>query len=199
MDIHVRTLRDNQQFSDPGQIAEKLGVSPSTWPLFGLVWDSSRVLANLMATFDIEDKRILEAGCGIGLASLILNERSADITASDHNPEAKAFLDWNTDLNCGRQIPFARADWDGNGQELGEFDLIIGSDILYQRDHPKLLAGFINRHAKLTCQVIIIDPRRGNTSKFSKLMIENGFEESSTLIDPEMVHGYKGKTHSFSR
>ena len=41
-DIHVRTLRDRQQFSDSGSDeAEKLGVSPASWPLFGVVWDSS--------------------------------------------------------------------------------------------------------------------------------------------------------------
>ena len=43
-DIHLRTLRDKQQFEDIDGIAEKLGISPSTWPLFGIVWDSSKVL-----------------------------------------------------------------------------------------------------------------------------------------------------------
>ena len=39
-DIHVRSLRDNQQFSDDDDIALKLGISSATWPLFGVVWAS---------------------------------------------------------------------------------------------------------------------------------------------------------------
>lgn len=42
MDIHVRTLRDKQQFSDINQLAENLGISSASWPIFGVVWDSSR-------------------------------------------------------------------------------------------------------------------------------------------------------------
>ena len=30
-DIHLCTLRDNQQFSDPDGVAEQLGISSATW------------------------------------------------------------------------------------------------------------------------------------------------------------------------
>ena len=87
-DIHVRGLRDNQQFSDALGEAEALGISSAQWSLFGVVWDSSAVLANEMATFAIEGKRILEVGCGLALTSLLLKVRQADITATDIHPEA---------------------------------------------------------------------------------------------------------------
>ena len=61
-DIHVRTLRDNQQFLDVGGTAEALGISSAAWPLFGIIWDSSSVLAHLMFDFNIGNKRILEVG-----------------------------------------------------------------------------------------------------------------------------------------
>lgn len=32
LDIHLRTLRDKQQFSDRHQVAEKLGISSASWP-----------------------------------------------------------------------------------------------------------------------------------------------------------------------
>ncbi|MGD8802761.1 MAG: histidine kinase, partial [Gammaproteobacteria bacterium] len=40
IDIHLRTLRDRQQYNDIDGIAEKLGISPASWPLFGVVWPS---------------------------------------------------------------------------------------------------------------------------------------------------------------
>lgn len=53
MDIHLRTLRDNQEFSDDDGIAEALGISSATWPLFGIVWPSGQILAHLMLDFQI--------------------------------------------------------------------------------------------------------------------------------------------------
>ena len=75
-------LRDNQQFSDPQGEAKNLGIYDSAKPLFGVWWPSSLVLANYMLDYDIAGKRILEVGCGIGLSSLVLNHRQAEITAT---------------------------------------------------------------------------------------------------------------------
>ncbi|HCI30425.1 MAG TPA: histidine kinase, partial [Psychrobacter sp.] len=82
----VCTLRDNQQFSDPDDEALNLGICSASWPMFGVIWPSSLVLANHMLDYDIKDKRILEVGCGMALSSLLLNHRQADITATDYHP-----------------------------------------------------------------------------------------------------------------
>src|SRR5258708_6943164 len=47
-DFHIRSLRDNRQYADGDGAAAAAGISPSTWPLFGLVWPSARILAGLM-------------------------------------------------------------------------------------------------------------------------------------------------------
>lgn len=90
-DIHVRSLRDNQEFSDDDGIAEALGISSASWPLFGVLWDSGLVLAHQINTREFAGKRILEVGCGLALASLLLNHRKADITVTDYHPEVGAF------------------------------------------------------------------------------------------------------------
>lgn len=180
VDIHVRTLRDKQQFLDVDGVAEKLGISSATWSLFGVVWDSSEVLAHFMFDFEIAGKRILEVGCGIGLASLLLNHRLADITATDYHPEAEHFLLENVELNKGKAIPFVRTGWGDKDSGLGTFDLIIGSDLLYERDHAELLSGFIDQHAKPLCEVILVDPGRGNHGRFSKRMVSLGYSHSQS-------------------
>jgi len=93
VDLHVRSLRDRQQFADAGGAAGRAGISSASWPLFGVVWESGKVLAQLMLGHEIAGLRVLEVGCGIGLASLVLRRRGADITATDQHPEARAFLD----------------------------------------------------------------------------------------------------------
>lgn len=179
-DIHIRTLRDRQQYGDVDGIAEKLGISSATWPLFGVVWDSGEVLAHLMFDYEVAGRRILEVGCGIALASLVLNHRLADITATDHHPEAEQFLMENVKLNSGKTIPFVRTGWCDEDSGLGKFDLIIGSDLLYERDQIELLAGFIDQHARQRCEVIIVDPGRGQQARFSKKMVGLGYAHSQS-------------------
>lgn len=200
-DIHIRSLWDSQEFSDPLGEAESLGISSAQWPLFGVIWKSSEVLAHEMANFPIEGKRILEVGCGLALSSLLLNSRHADITASDIHPEAGSFLTENVRLNSGKKIPFLRTDWKQSAEGLGEFDVIIGSDILYERDHIELLSEFISQHSKQQCEVLLVDPGRSNHAPFSKKMVSLGFSHSQykpdSTIFPNNV--FKGQILRYTR
>jgi ETFB lysine methyltransferase len=201
VDIHLRTLRDRQEYLDADNIADNLGISSAQWSLFGVVWDSSEVLARFMFDFDINGKRILEVGCGIGLTSLMLNQRQADITATDYHPEAGSFLSENTELNKSKKIPFVRTGWADADSGLGEFDLIIGSDLLYERGHAELLSAFIDRHAKPLCEVIVVDPGRGYHARFSKQMVNLGYSHSqSKPVDVEYLsEPFKGQVLRYNR
>ena len=110
-DIHLRTLRNKQEYSDQDGAAEAVGISSANWSLFGVVWPSAVVLANHMFLYDFEKLRILEVGCGIGLTSLLLNHLNADISAMDYHPEVESFLEANTELNGDSDIPFMQLDW----------------------------------------------------------------------------------------
>ncbi len=114
----------------------------------------------------------------MALTSLLLNKQHADITATDYHPEAQTFLDRNTLLNEDRDIAFELVDWAGESDTLGLFDLIIGSDILYEDGHVKLLASFIDEHANPACEVVIVDPGRGRKNKLSTALVEYGFTSS---------------------
>lgn len=200
-DIHVKTLRDRQQFCDEYGRAEKLGISSASWPFFGVIWDSSEVLAHMMYEYDIKAKRILEVGCGIALTSLVLNHRHADITATDYHPEVESFLQNNVKLNNGKAIPFTRTSWADEDCGLGKFDLIIGSDLLYERDHAGLLSGFIDQHTNPKCEVVLVDPGRGYHARFSKMMVALGYAHSQHK--PENTDylntAFKGKILNYTR
>jgi len=184
VDVHLRTLRDTNEFDDPAGRAQALGVSPSQWALFGVVWSSSLVLAGMMVDIDIAGRRILEVGCGIGLASLVLNQRGADVTAMDRHPEAGRFLKHNTELNGIPEITFECSDW-RELSNLGGFDLIIGSDLLYSREPVEGLSKFADEHASPTNEMILVDPGRGQAGRFSRTMVERGFSHSVRQAAPE--------------
>jgi predicted nicotinamide N-methyase len=174
-DYHIRSLRDRQQFWDPDSLSAQAGISSALWPLFGVVWPAGLALAEEMSQFPIDGKRILEVGCGIGLCSLVLQQRGANITASDYHPLAEEFLRYNTDLNGLLPIHFQHAPWVGPNLDLGRFDLLVGSDLLYERDHPALLAAFLACHANPIAQVILTDPGRTYCGQFSTKMAAQGY------------------------
>ena len=199
-DFIIRSLLDREQFSDPLGAAEAQGISSAAWPIFGMLWPSGRVLAAAMMIHDLHDKRILEIGCGLGLASLVMHRRVADITATDCHPLAGKFLDENTLLNHLPPMLYSAGNWATINSDLGSFDLIVGSDVLYERDEAGMLAHFIERHAKDRAEVLIVDPDRGNRSHFNRHMAAHGFTLSEARADclQDGEH-YKGRMLRFWR
>lgn len=200
LDIHVRSLRDRQQFADDDGDAARHGICSASWPMFGVLWDSGHALARMMVDYDVGERRVLEVGCGLGLASLVLNRREADITATDHHPEAGFFLGLNAELNGGPPIPFVRAGWDDAETELPRFDLVIGSDLLYERGHAESLAGFIDRHAQPTAEVIMLDPGRKQGGRFGRELVGLGYDAwPCAASDYEDAETYPGQILRYRR
>ena len=197
----IRSLLDLQQYSDPLGEAELAGISPANWPLFGHIWPSARILAQAMHTFDLAGKRILEIGAGLALASLVIHRRAGDMTVSDWHPLSQNFLKENLLLNKLGPMKYQAGNWAGENPGLGEFDLIIGSDVLYERQQPEQLAGFIDRHAAPLAEIIIVDPDRGNRVGFCKAMNHLGYDCTMRPADRFMENGtaYKGRFLSFSQ
>jgi predicted nicotinamide N-methyase len=211
-DLIIRSLLDRQQYADPLGQAEALGISSAAWPLFGLLWPSGLQLAAHMASRPLLlDERVLEIGCGLGLASLVCHRQGVDVTASDCHPLAGAFLLENLQLNDMVPMPYRHGDWaaavdvdalsGGQQRVSGEFDLIMGSDVLYERDDDGQLSAFIERHASAKAEVLIVDPNRGNRSAFSKRMATLGFVLLDHPLQCLLANGdtYRGHLLQYTR
>lgn len=200
-DYRIRSLSDLQQFADPDHHAQRIGISSAQWSLFGHVWPSGRLLAEAMATYDIRGKRILELGCGLGLASLVLIRRGADVVASDHHPLSEPFLAYNSALNDLPSVPFRTLRWDVPHETLGLFDLIIASDVLYERGHAEQLSTLMRRHSHAVSEVLITDPGRGNSAPFTRALSLQGYavSEQRSRMNAEDVAPFRGRLLSYRR
>lgn len=188
----IRSLLDRRQFADPHGHAAAVGISSAAWPLFGCLWPAGLHLAAHMARRPfVAHQRILEVGCGLALASLVAHRRGADVTASDCHPLAAGFLRENLRLNALAPLAYRHGDWaaapggppvQGESIVHGRFDLIVGSDLLYERDDAGHLAAFIARHALPRAEVRIVDPSRGNRSAFHRRMADAGFAMHETHV-----------------
>ena len=208
-DLLIRSLADRQQFHDPRGHAERIGISSAAWPLFGMAWPSGLALAARLAQREVRyGERILEIGCGLALPSLVGHRRGADITASDCHPLASGFLRANLRLNGLAPMTYRHGQWNvplrqrvrggmHRGSVVrGSFDLIIGSDLLYERDIAGGLASFIGRHAGARSEVWIVDPDRSNRAAFNRQMTQEGFRRSEERLD---ALAYKGRLITYAR
>jgi predicted nicotinamide N-methyase len=215
LDLEIRSLLDRQQYSDPLGAAARLGISPASWPLFGLLWPSALRLAERVGARPVRDgERILEIGCGLALPSLVGHRRGAHVTASDCHPLAGDFLRTNLLLNALAPLRYRHGDWGADAtagapptrlpapRVRGRFGLLIGSDLLYERDDHARLAGFIDRHALAASEVWIVDPDRGNRPAFTRQMARHGFAASEERLDcaaSATAGAYKGRLLIYRR
>ena len=195
----LRALSDRQQFADPDGHGERMGVSPAQWSLFGQLWPASRLLAQAVHGIELRERRILEIGCGLGLASLVLQRRGANVVASDAHPLADAFLAYNAALNGLPAVHYRQMRWDRALPSLGRFDLIVASDVLYERDNAVLLAGVVERHALDTAEVLVADPGRDSSAPFTRLLAEQGFVVERTRCAPHDKGSVRGHLLHYRR
>jgi len=197
----LRVLSDSQQFHDPDGHGDALGISSAQWSLFGQLWPAGQLLAQAMHGFDIAGKNILELGCGIGLASLVLQRRGARITASDVHPLAEPFLAYNAALNELEAVTYRQLRWDIPLPTLGHFDLIIASDVLYEPVQAHYLGDVVRRHANPRAEILITDPGRGNSNRFTRVLAEQGFSVAQTRCprDDDDPAPYRGRLLHYRR
>lgn len=177
--IQLKTPRNFDRFAQEGK---RYGISEQAFPLAGVVWPSSQLLCHLLLEYDTAGKKILELGCGMGLASLLLKTMGRDVTALDIHPRVGDMLQRNTKLNRLQPIPFVHASW-AEPIETDKFDLIVGSDLLYEPIHVKTLSGFLNDQLADCGEVVILSPDRGQLEPFTEDMRALGFS-NETLATP---------------
>ena len=124
--------------ADPDAVLEA-DAAAGTDPYWAMRWPACEELARVcQPPWRFDAARVLELGCGCGLAGIAAAWGDRRVTLTDGDPRAVALAKANAQLN-GREVDAHVLDW--RDPQRGEYDAVIGADLLYQPDlHAPLLA-----------------------------------------------------------
>lgn len=129
-------------------------------PYWADLWPSAIVLARRVARLNGAGKTLLELGCGSGLVASAAALAGFSVTASDYYDDSLAFTRVNVFANSGQDPEVRLVDWRSLPRDLPRFDMVVASDVLYERTYGELVAGVINRTLARGGSAMIADPGR---------------------------------------
>jgi predicted nicotinamide N-methyase len=182
-DLEIRMPRDSAELPDDGPI-EWAPVAP----YWSVLWRSGVALAREVVGVRLTGKRVVELGCGLALPSLAAARAGAIVTATDGCDEALALVEANARRN-GLVVATQRLDWFEPG-ELGRFDLVLASDVLYERHSVAALLKLLPR---LADEVWVADPGRSAADAFVEAA-ERDWSVRTSLRDGVRIHRLQGSS-----
>jgi predicted nicotinamide N-methyase len=152
----------------PEESAQLPDRGPVEWapiaPYWSVLWRSGVALARELDREELDGKRVVELGCGLGVPSLVAARAGADVLATDGDSEALELLTRNAQAN-DLQVETATIDWADAGALVarGPFDLALAADVLYEPESVDLLLALFPR---LAPKALLAVPGRPEADRF---------------------------------
>lgn len=151
-------------------------------PYFGVLWPAAEGLAQYIGARPelVKNKTVLELGCGLGFPALVATHVGGKVLATDFHPDVEEYFQRNcrhSTIHCEYQ----RLNW-REESSVGQFDVVMGSDVLYESKHPKEVARGLVRYAKPGGKIILSDPGRSYLQQFMNAMNDEGYREEIVTL-----------------
>jgi predicted nicotinamide N-methyase len=141
-------------------IREEDFVKDERLPYWADVWPSSLILAGKLLEMKGRGKTALELGCGVGLSTLAATTAGYDVLSTDYYEDALDVTRANVFRNLGKLARTRLVDWRHLPNDLGQFDLVFASDVLYEKEYAELLPVILDRVLVPSGIGLIADPGR---------------------------------------
>ena len=155
-------------------ISEEDFIRDERMPYWAEPWPSGLVLARTIAAMQGRGRRLLELGCGAGLVAVAASIAGFEVTATDYYDDALGFAWLNVWRTTHKAIDTRMVDWRSMPDDLRAFDVVIASDVLYEKHYPGLVAAAIARTLSPSGVAIVADPGRMATPSFLEYVAEEG-------------------------
>jgi predicted nicotinamide N-methyase len=141
-------------------IREEDFVKDERLPYWADVWPSSIILAGKLLELKGRGKTALELGCGVGLSTLAATSAGFDVLSTDYYEDALDVTRANVFRNLATVARTRMVDWRHFPEDLGTFDLVFASDVLYEKEYAELLPVLLRRLLVPGGIALIADPGR---------------------------------------
>jgi len=127
-----------------------------------LLWPAAMGLAEQIAGDPalVAGKRVLELGAGVGLPGLVAQSLGGRVTQTDYQDDALALARRNARRNQITGVRYRRADWRAWPDGGETYEVVLGSDVLYERSLHKPLAALLPRLLAPGGLIVLSDPLR---------------------------------------
>lgn len=129
-------------------------------PYWAELWPSARVLGEIVMAMDGRGRTALELGCGAGLVTTCAAYAGFDVTPSDYYEDAIRFARVNAARNGTAIRAGLLLDWRQPPSRMERFDLVLASDVLYERPYGPLVARVIASALAPHGRALVADPGR---------------------------------------
>jgi ETFB lysine methyltransferase len=157
-------------------IREEDFVKDERLPYWADVWPSSIVLAEKLLELAGAGRTALELGCGVGLSTLAATSAGFDVLSTDYYIDALDVTRANVFRNLGTTARTRMVDWRHFPEDLGTFDLVFASDVLYEKEYAELLPVLLLRLLAPGGVALIADPGRVAAPIFVEGCATHGLE-----------------------
>jgi predicted nicotinamide N-methyase len=155
-------------------IREEDFVKDERLPYWADVWPSSLILASKLLELDGRGRTALELGCGVGLSTLAATKAGFDVLSTDYYEDALDVTRANVFRNLGTLARTRLVDWRHLPADLGKFDLVFASDVLYEKEYAELLPVILRGVLFERGMALIADPGRVAAPMFVEACGSNG-------------------------
>ena len=161
-DVRLVRPRDSEALLD-----EEAFEREERLPYWAELWPSALALADAVAARALRGVRTLELGCGLGLPSVAAALSGGRALATDWSADALDFVRRNAERN-GAQVETELCDWARADALVARapWDLVLASDVLYERRHVELLLALLPRLVGARGEVWLADPGRPPSEAF---------------------------------
>ena len=155
-------------------------------PYFGILWPAAEALAVYLHHHPnvVKNRSVLELGCGLGYPSLVASMAGGSVLATDFHPDVENYFKRNC-RHSSIQCDYLRLNWRDDNLKEGPFDVVMGSDVLYESKHPLEVAKGLIRFLKPEGKILLSDPGRNYLQPFLAAMKSLGFHERREIINIE--------------
>jgi predicted nicotinamide N-methyase len=180
LSVSLDVVSDTDQLL--GYYADNCGSRLKMLPYYAMLWPSAEALVGYLVRHhpSLQGKRVLELGCGLALPSMICAMLGATVDAVDFHPDCLSAVERNAELNHLTTVHTRCVPWDDI--EDGAYDLIIGSDLLYDAENIGSLSDCLSRLRQEGSIVVLSDPGRKHLQEATNRICEKGFTHRTLVV-----------------